>query len=97
GIGTWTKLSGPGVITASSDSNTTVTGVTAGDTTILIWTISNFVCGSTADSVMLINVAPAPTANADTNQTLCNTSTFTMSGNNPSPGIGTWTKLSGPG
>ncbi|MBL0336115.1 MAG: hypothetical protein IPP73_12635 [Chitinophagaceae bacterium] len=39
GTGLWTIVSGPGTITDASLRTTTVTGVTAGSTTVLRWTI----------------------------------------------------------
>src|SRR6202043_4132472 len=38
---------------------------------------------------------PAVAANAGTNQELCNATTYTLQGNNPSPGTGLWTVTSG--
>jgi len=39
--------------------------------------------------------AAGVTADAGTDQTLCNTTTATLGGNNPSPGTGLWTVISG--
>jgi hypothetical protein len=54
GVGTWTIQSGPGAITSLHQANSTVTGVTAGSSTVLRWTIVNGTC-STYDDVTLTN------------------------------------------
>jgi hypothetical protein len=54
GVGTWTIQSGPGSITSIHLENSTVTGVTAGSSTTLRWTIVNGTCSS-YDEVTLTN------------------------------------------
>ncbi|MFM9055895.1 MAG: T9SS type A sorting domain-containing protein, partial [Bacteroidota bacterium] len=65
------KVSGPGSITTSGSYNTTVTGVTAGSTTVLQWTISNGVCASSSDQVTLINNQSAVLSSISGTATQC--------------------------
>jgi len=51
----WSIISGPGTITDASLYNSGVTGVTAGGTTVLQWSISNGVCAVSTDQVTIIN------------------------------------------
>jgi gliding motility-associated-like protein len=97
GSGMWSQASGPNAatITAPSSETTTVTGLQAG-TYVFAWTITNGVCAASADSVTII-IDPLPTtaaAGADSSN-IC-PPVFTMYGNAPLNGIGTWTQVSGP-
>ncbi|MBL0047143.1 MAG: HYR domain-containing protein [Bacteroidetes bacterium] len=94
GTGLWSVLSGNGSFSNSTSFNTPVTGFTTGNNSYL-WTISN-ACGSTSDTVFLIVDAVPSTANAGTDQTLCESSNFlNLSGTNPLSGLGQWTLISG--
>ena len=93
GTGTWSIVSGPGVITDPSSPTTTVTGVTAGDgsvPTILEWTVSNGSCATNTDQVSLTNYASPTVADAGVDQEQCNLGDFTLAGNNPALGTGLW-------
>jgi hypothetical protein len=93
GTGTWSTVSGPGVITNPASPTTTVTGVTAGDgsmPTILQWTVSNGSCVPNADQVSLINYTAPSVANAGPDQEQCDLANFTLTGNVPSSGSGLW-------
>ena len=97
GTGLWTLVSGPNipVITNPSANNSTVTGMISGNY-VFQWTISSGACTASTSTVSL-SVAPTPTvSNAGTNQSLCNTSSATLAGNNPISGSGLWTLVSGP-
>ncbi|MBL0336111.1 MAG: hypothetical protein IPP73_12615 [Chitinophagaceae bacterium] len=96
GTGVWTIQSGAGAITDASSPTTTVTGVTAGQTTILRWTITNGTCSS-FDEVSLTNDVAVTVAAAGTDQAQCATSTFTLAGNTAVSGTGVWTIQSGAG
>ncbi|MBL0336118.1 MAG: hypothetical protein IPP73_12650 [Chitinophagaceae bacterium] len=63
--GVWTITSGAGAITDASSPTTTVTGVTAGQTTVLRWTITNGACSS-QDEVSLTNDVAVTVAAAGT-------------------------------
>ena len=68
GTGAWTIQSGTGTVTTPSSPTSTITGVTA--TTVVRWTISNGVCGSTFDEVSLTN-EPVPVVDAGSNAETC--------------------------
>jgi gliding motility-associated-like protein len=97
GLGTWSVVSGSGVIASPASPNTTVSGLSPG-TTRLVWTISNGPCTPSRDTV-LITVFAQPTADAGPDQIVCGVST-TLAGNNPASiqatANGIWTQLSGP-
>jgi gliding motility-associated-like protein/fimbrial isopeptide formation D2 family protein len=96
GTGTWTVISGPNLpsFTSNHSPNTTVTGLIPGTYTFA-WTISTG-CNSTTDTVTISNAALPTTANAGSNQSLCNVTTATFAGNTPAAGTGTWSLVSGP-
>ncbi|MDX2173136.1 MAG: gliding motility-associated C-terminal domain-containing protein [Bacteroidota bacterium] len=97
GIGTWSMVSGSGIVTNSLLPNSTITGLGLGINT-LAWNIANGVCGALT-STMSIQVDNLPTiSNAGINQTLCVSSASTLlNGNIPLVGIGTWSITSGTG
>ncbi|MBL0336109.1 MAG: hypothetical protein IPP73_12605 [Chitinophagaceae bacterium] len=96
GAGVWTIQSGAGAITDAASPTTTVTGVTAGQTTVLRWTITNGSCSS-FDEVSLTNDVAVTVAAAGTDQAQCATSTFTLAGNTAVSGTGVWAITSGAG
>ncbi|NVO20837.1 MAG: gliding motility-associated C-terminal domain-containing protein, partial [Bacteroidetes bacterium] len=65
-------------------------------TYVLRWTISNGTCAaSTAD--VTVNFYSTPVvSNAGPAQNLCNVTNTTLAGNDPTPGTGLWTLVSGP-
>ncbi|MBP7808023.1 MAG: hypothetical protein KA163_01905, partial [Bacteroidia bacterium] len=97
GIGTWSLVSGTGIITNSLSPTTSITGLAVG-TNVFAWTIGNAPCAASTSTVS-ITVSDVPTiANAGTNQTLCISSpTTTMNANTATVGIGTWSLVSGTG
>jgi len=98
-IGTWTRISGVGLITAANNPNTTVTGLAPG-ANIFEWSMDNGSCGSTTDRVTIyVFDATNPVANAGPDQELCTpSSTATLAGSNVIfPASGTWTLVSGSG
>jgi len=95
GTGQWSVVSGTATITTPSSRTTTVTGVTAGNSATLRWTISNGVCTASTDDVTINNEELATIAAAGPDQTFCNTSTFTMAANTPVVGTGAWSIVSG--
>ncbi|HEY9002662.1 MAG TPA: PKD-like domain-containing protein [Mucilaginibacter sp.] len=59
--------------------------------------IHNGVCPDVPSSVTTITVdAPPVTANAGSDDEVCATTTYTLQGNNPSPGTGKWTVVGSP-
>jgi len=64
GTGTWTIISGPGTVTTPGSPTSTVTGLSAGVSTTLRWTISNAPCTASTDDVII-------TGGACSNNDLC--------------------------
>src|SRR5690606_2976935 len=91
GTGTWTiqGAANGAVITNINSPTTTVTGLNAGSSVTLRWTITNGSC-STFDDVVLTNDALPTTATAGADQELCNAVSFTLGGNVPGTGTGAW-------
>jgi PKD repeat protein len=59
--------------------------------------IKNGICGNAFSTVSTITVNQgAVSANAGIDQTLCNLTSTTLAGNDPSPNVGLWTLTSGP-
>jgi hypothetical protein len=101
GTGTWSEVGGPTaglVITNVNSATTTVTGLTAGSSVTLRWTISNGpVCGAQTDDVVLTNDIQ-PIADAGSGGNVCGIGVgnpFTFTGVS-SMGSGVWTYV-GPG
>jgi uncharacterized repeat protein (TIGR01451 family) len=94
GVGTWTVQNGTATIANIHAANSEVTGVPAGSTALLRWTIANGTCGS-FDEVSLTNDAPVTVAAAGADQAQCGSGNFTLAANAPSVGTGTWTVQSG--
>jgi hypothetical protein len=91
GTGVWTVEAGSAIITTPNSPTTTVTGVTTSAT--LRWTVTNVNCSS-YDDVIVTNTTLDPVSD-QANQTLCNTSSFTMTQSAPSIGSGTWSIING--
>ena len=95
GTGTWTLISGAGIITTPTSPTSGVTGLGAG-ANVFQWTITNAPCVQSTSQVT-ITVNPSPTVSvAGANQSICGT-TATMAGNTPLVGTGLWTLISGAG
>ena len=95
GTGQWSIVSGSAAITNPNNASTTITGLTAGSSVVLKWTISSPLCTPTFDNVTVsVDLSPT-TAFAGTDQNLCAATTATLAGNIPSVGSGTWTLISG--
>ncbi len=97
--GSWTLVSGTGVITDPASPNTTVTGLGIGQN-IFQWTVDNGPCtGITTDQMSIFIYDPNnPAANAGPSQSFCTPVTnTTMQGSAVTfPAQGTWTQASGP-
>jgi hypothetical protein len=90
GTGVWSVVSGTGTVSSTNSVSTTVTGVNPNTTTVLRWTVTNGACNASSDISLTNN--GAVTANAGTDQTQCNSGSFTLAGNVPtSPATGLWT------
>ena len=94
GVGTWTLVSGTGIITAPLNPLSGVTGLGIG-VNKFVWTISN-TCSSSNDTVSII-VETTPTIPfAGPDQSACIPNTV-LEGNTALVGIGVWTLHSGAG
>ncbi|MDB5273727.1 MAG: hypothetical protein JWO58_2094, partial [Chitinophagaceae bacterium] len=91
GSGTWTPISGTGVLTTPSSATSGVTGLTVGGTSVFQWTVTSGACSGSAQ--VSVTVSAPPTGAAGTDQGLCNATTTTLS----ATGTGSWTTASGTG
>lgn len=95
GTGIWSLVSGTGTIINPTQANTAVSGLGNG-ANVFRWTVSNAPCGAVSAEVTITTTLSVPSANAGPAQILCQTNTL-LAGNNPSPGNGVWTVVSGSG
>ena len=100
--GQWTVVSGSGVFSSATSSNTTVSGLSFG-INVFQWTINNGPCSTPANladqvAITVFNNAQAP-ANAGADQSICSTITsVSMSGNSALlPAFGAWSVIAGTG
>lgn len=96
--GLWTQVEGPGgaVINNPTSYNTAnVTGLIEARYKFR-WTISNSACSSSSAEITYNIGEPPTTANAGTNQTLCDVTTATLAANVITTGTGLWSVVSGP-
>jgi gliding motility-associated-like protein len=93
GRGSWSVLSGSGLIADSSSFNSRIYNIGSGTNTYR-WTVRNQNCSST-DEVVIFNNRPIGTY-AGLDQTLCIDSTV-LSANQPVVGTGVWSIIKGAG
>jgi len=98
--GTWTVSPNTTGLTISDihSPKAIVTGLQSTTLYTFTWTVTNG-CGSATSSMTadVINVIGSIAANAGTDQCLgSGITSIQLQGNNPSPGTGLWTKISGP-
>ncbi|MGZ3928571.1 MAG: PKD-like domain-containing protein [Mucilaginibacter sp.] len=101
---TWTSVASPGITGNTNQSNAVVTtGIqdilinNAGTPGTVTYTITpyNGTCPGVAKNVT-ITVEPLPvTSVPGPDDEICNTPTYTLQGNDPSPGTGKWTLVTG--
>ena len=91
GTGIWTT-SGTSVIENPALNNSAVSNLSPG-ANAFTWTIISGVCTPESDEVIITSLSASfPDAGEDIE--LCNSTTATLAGNNPSTGTGGWTSLS---
>jgi gliding motility-associated-like protein len=90
GTGLWTRTNG-GTITNPASSTTTITALTPG-VHGFIWTITNGTC-VTRDT-LFVTVSTQIPSNAGLDQSICQGTTTSLSGNIPTPGTGLWSTSS---
>jgi hypothetical protein len=95
GTGIWSLVSGTGTLIDPNASTTQVVGLGSG-TNVFRYTVSNPPCGAVSADVSVTTTLSVPSSNAGPDQTIC-LSSATLSGNQPSPGAGVWTVVSGSG
>ena len=95
GTGLWTLTSGPGTAVFAPNANTYNATVTVSlyGTYVFTWTETNNNCSSSAS--VTVNFYQQPVANAGTGGNNCGPD-FNLKAT-PSVGVGTWTRVSGPG
>lgn len=97
GQGVWSIENGSGTIADPTDPQTMLSDLLFGNSVTLSWTISNGVCPSSTDQVV-IEIGEAPTeAMAGDDQSLCDVTETTVDANTPTIGNGAWEIISGSG
>jgi len=93
-IGTWTTIT-PGVVIVNlNNPHTAVNNLQLGDNTFT-WTLTNGTCPAKSDNVTITYNLP-PVADAGADRTIC-TNTLLLAANDPIPGVGQWSFISGGG
>ena len=95
GSGTWTQLSGTGVITDAKSARTSVKGLSIGKNEF-VWEIKNGNCNS-KDTVVINTNTAVPAANAGLDQTICAKNTIISANAAPIGSMGQWRLVSGTG
>ena len=96
GPGTWSLMTGAGVLSNSTSVTSPVTALGSGTNTFR-WQTVNGTCLSNSTLTVIVNNPPT-TATAQANQSVCITSpSINLTGSIPSLGIGNWTIVSGSG
>lgn len=70
GTGSWSVVSGNVTLSSASSATSNLSNLTAGDTVIVRWTISQGICSNFDDVKIIVNRIPE--VNAGTDQDLCN-------------------------
>lgn len=94
-VGEWQLVSGTATILGTNNRNATVTGLSEG-LTVLRWYVLDTNDFSDAQDNINITFQRPSASNAGTGRIICAPST-TLSGNNPTFGVGTWSVVSGSG
>lgn len=90
--GLWSAVSGTPVITDPSNPLTTITGLTAGQTYVLRWTIKGAPnCTPTYAEVTVTNLLPISNTITSNSTEVCNGQNITITGDIPTGGNGTYT------
>ena len=87
GVGIWSLISGTGNITNTSDSLSTVTGLSIGEN-VFEWKINSF-CGNSSDQVTITVETPPTIADAGVSNAICANNTV-LAANQAIVGTGTW-------
>jgi hypothetical protein len=97
GSGTWTMIDGDfgAVITSNTNPATTITNLIESTYTFR-WTITNGVCASTFDDVVIYASVPPSTALAGIDINRCGSTTATLAATAATSGTGLWSVVTGP-
>src|SRR5690606_28927667 len=90
GTGEWSIVTGSATLGNINDPAMTVTNVAAGTAVVLRWTVSNGVCASSSDDVLIRNHAPPSDAVAGVDISQYGNGTFTVTATNAAVGVGQW-------
>ncbi|NJO88202.1 MAG: hypothetical protein HC831_03950, partial [Chloroflexia bacterium] len=90
--GVWTRTSGSGVITNSTDPATAVTNLSFGENKFL-WTVDDGNCVVSDEMTITVNTPEIPVTEAD--KTVCDYDNVSISANAPSYGTGMWVPQGG--
>ncbi|MAC93889.1 MAG: hypothetical protein CMC96_00160 [Flavobacteriales bacterium] len=93
GSGVWSSTTS-GVAFADANQANTMASLQKGEN-VLIWTISNGVCQSSSDTVIITYDEQPTVANAGTDFVLCEETESNLNANTPSVGTGTWSVARG--
>jgi hypothetical protein len=93
--GTWTSITGNGIVNSPNSSNSGVSGLSEGINRF-VWTLSVPGCGTSKDTVTITRFASPTPAFVGVDQNICVTS-FVLTGNTITVGTGVWTLISGSG
>ena len=95
GTGTWSLVSGAGSILQPNSNQSIVSNLNVGQN-MFLWVVSNGVCPSKKDTVIITVFAPPAPAFAGQDEVVCGNSVL-LSGSGVVNGVGTWSLLSGSG
>jgi gliding motility-associated-like protein len=93
GVGSWAVVSGPSSLSSTTALNPLATNLSVG-LNLFSWTVVNGVCPPSSATVAVHRDDFPTSSNAGADATVCATS-FTLSGNVPAAGIGTWSVITG--
>lgn len=95
GTGSWTRLSGTGLVDDSLSSGATLTNLSAGSN-LWIWTVRNGLCPAVSDTVDIVVQPQVSQSDAGFDRLICADS-IRLSAAAPQVGSGTWFRISGTG
>lgn len=94
GTGQWTLVSGQGILTNSSAPAPGVNNLGIG-TSIFAWTVTSAECGTTSDTIVVINSLAPSAANVQDTMFACGVEQLNISTSTPISGTGMWSSPHG--
>lgn len=89
GSGTWSIVSGTGIIADSTDHQSDVIGLSIG-TTLIEWAVGNGVCSLERDTMAIVNYSSEAEVSAQADIVICDTNAVAVQASAPSVGAGYW-------